>query len=65
MAEACWERPRPRWYQSEKLDSTQSPEMEDQSSLKKYYQPLRLEAISSTWWAKRSFEQDSGVFGYG
>ena len=35
-AAACWESHRPRWYPLEKLDSTQSPEMEDPASLRKY-----------------------------
>lgn len=48
-AAACWESHRPQWYLLEKLDSTQSPEMEDPASLKKAYQPLRREAMRGRW----------------
>jgi hypothetical protein len=48
-AAACWESHRPQWYLLEKLDSTQSPEMEDPASLRKYYQPLRREAMRGSW----------------
>lgn len=48
-AAARWESHRPQWYPLEKLDSTQSPEMEDPASLKKSYQPLRREATRDRW----------------